>query len=327
MPTEENVLAADQQIDKTIPIPLQARAYFCIIEDNSNKIYITSDNYIAFCASDDRCMVHMAVDSSRREGLQDEVRHCFNMNENGTVVEYWLHADLIPFAFPSDADSGVLSDGEDEAVDSDQEDSIVGNDDDEEDDEENDSVDGDMIEEEWEIVDSNSDNGDSWLDDPRVFAKYRKNDMDDEVAHTDNDREESEASSSDYDTDSSDYTDSGIETSSEKQNITVSPIQQPDGIDCKINSPCIVDVQEEIENVTVTSDTPLETDGTKSLLEQLDSNVDTKVANITFEALDDLTSDIKTENCNIILTEEDKNFSFNEQCNIYFCILDLYIYD
>lgn len=212
-------LNTDYKDSKSVPIPLQDRGYACLIQDDDINIYLTSDNYLAYCAIEDKCMVHIALESSNRDGVGNEVRHCFNVNQNGSTVEYWLHADLIPFHVSSNAEFGVCSDDDVDSgkSDSGQEDDIDNNDNCEDNNK-------NIVEGEWEIIDSVSDeNVDTWLDDPCILNKYGGNNLDDvDQTVADINQEGSVSSSSDYDTDTSDFSDSYFETSSrEKQNISL----------------------------------------------------------------------------------------------------------
>ncbi|XP_050439701.1 uncharacterized protein LOC126845156 isoform X2 [Adelges cooleyi] len=182
--------------DNEISIPLRPRAYSAVVEDGSNVLYITSDNYIAYCAVEDKCMVHIAVEVSKHDGVKDEVRHCFNVNENGTVDEYWLHADLIQFNASSDGESGVFSsDDEEKSLDSECDQEIDEN---------------ELVGVEWEIVDGDSDSGEEWLNDPNVLSRYGGDDVDQNII------ENSYVSSSDYDTEDSDLSEENCDT----ENIT-----------------------------------------------------------------------------------------------------------
>ncbi|XP_050526241.1 uncharacterized protein PF3D7_1120600-like isoform X2 [Daktulosphaira vitifoliae] len=171
--------------DLQTPIPLRPRAYSAIAEDNSNVLYITSDNYIAYCAIEDKCMVHIAVDTSKHKSVEVSVRHCFNINENGTIDEYWLHADLIPFHTSSDCESGVYSDDDDKSLDSETGQSDI--------------VENDLDGVEWEIVDGDSDSSEDWLNNPGLLDQYG------EIVEVEqNVNKFDSTSSSEYDSDSSD---------------------------------------------------------------------------------------------------------------------------
>lgn len=231
--SEEELSDTDKTIDKSIPIPLQQRGYICLTEDSNLNLYLTSDNYVAYCAIEDKCMVHIAIDFTNRDGIEDNVRHCFNINQNGTTIEYWLHADLIPFYAPSDAESGVFSDDEMDSLESDsgQEEHVTANDNSEVDDNEDDDDDGDensdMVIGEWEMVDSDSEsNVDSWLDNPSIIDKYVENSIT-VVSQTlsDLNQEEYLSNSSDYDSDINENSDSNVETySNKKTNITTNQL-------------------------------------------------------------------------------------------------------
>lgn len=197
---------SDQENNENIPVPLRARSYWCIIEDNNNKLYVTSDNYMAYCAVEDKCMVHLAIESSRQDNIDCEVRHCFNVYQNGIVNEYWLHADLIPFYVPSDIESGVFSDEDESSGESDSGLKDI----------EDDSK---QIDGEWEIIDSDSDDSSNdWLNEPNVINKYGENDDDVEQSVI---SQEFVSSSSEYDTDdSNDLFECNDLHSTEEQNIS-----------------------------------------------------------------------------------------------------------
>lgn len=202
---------SDNNEDKT-PIPARERAYSCLIEDHNIRIYLTNDNYIAYCAIEDKCMVHIAVHTSYCMGMSDEVRHCFNINQNGTTIEYWLHANLIPFSLPSDAKSKVFSDEEEATVgtDSCQTNNAV-----------NDNGSNDkIIQNNWEIVKSDDD---CWLNNSRIINKYGyTGGVDQKITDA------MMSSSSDLDSYESDSSDSFINTCSiVNQNIAASPISEP----------------------------------------------------------------------------------------------------
>lgn len=334
----------DEAENKIILIPLQDRAYEHILEDDNNILYMTNDNYIAYCAIEDKCMVHIALDPVNRDGIEDKVRHCFNIYQNGPVIEYWLNADLIPFNSPSDSESGVFSD--DEAY------SETSNSDDDEDDggigsmdnNNEDDVNDDIIEGEWELMDSDGEDKDGWLNNPHVFEKYR--DVIDGVGQTMTEISEDESNSSEYDTDASDYFDSNLETSpSEKQNVTVNPFQMSfaENEDNKNNFQNIVDVNtpidvvEQTENISENLDLSTEVVDNVTLSEQLVLNAETEQVNDMLEeeteeeeVTKDMTSKINTGfNDNVSMEfEEKENNKAKEQgnknyLNFYICFVIL----
>lgn len=322
--------------NKIVLIPLQDRAYAHILEDHNNILYMTNDNYIAFCAIEDKCMVHIALDPVNRDGIEDQVRHCFNIYQNGSVIEYWLNADLIPFNSSSDSESGVFSDDEaySEISNSDEEDEGSGVDNNNEDDA-NDNI----IEGEWELMDSDSEDKDGWLSDPQIFEKYGE--VIDGVGQTmtEVDQEESN-SSSEYDTDASDYFDSSNENSpSKKQNVTVNPFQMSfaENEDNKNNFQNIVDVNTPIdvvkqtENISENLDLSIEVVDNVTLSEQLVLNAETEQVNDTLEEVNkDIASKINTEFNDNVSTEfeEKENNNGKEQgnnnyLNFYSCFVVL----
>jgi len=170
---------------------------------------------MAYCATEDRCMVHISVNACSRDGVGNDVRHCFNVNLNGSINEYWLHADLIPFHAPSDAESGVFSDDEMDSLDSDS-----GHEEDADND--NNENDDNIIESEWEIVDNIHDNVNSWLDEPYILKKYNiENDVSSHI-----NQENYVTSSSECDTDGSEFSDSYVEMFNHKQNINENHFQK-----------------------------------------------------------------------------------------------------
>lgn len=302
--------------DPKIPIPLRQRAYVCVVEDDNTNVYLTNDNYIAYCAVEDKCMVHIALETCSRDGIQDQVRHCFNINHNGTVVEYWLHADLIPFCNPSEAESGIFSDDEDDSTGSvsGQEDKI-----DENDTGEDDDSDDDIIKGEWEIVESDSDDIDNWLNDPCLLKKYAgENNINIdgvEQTVTDVSREEYTLNSPEYDSENSGFSDSDIKTklsSSEKQNFIQSPIQKfskvsrnetqdfdvATSLDLTTSVNCTMPadvITKQIDVNVINSDLLVKTeDDLMSQNEVL--SVESINSDDSLETCKDLTSDIKTEN-------------------------------
>lgn len=283
--------------DETIPIPLRDRAYARLIQDDNTNVFITSDNYLAYCAIEDKCLVHIAVNSSDRDGIEDKVRHCFNINQNGTVNEYWLHADLIPFHIASNNNSelGVLSDEEEASVGSDsgQDDVHNGDDDDY------------VIEGEWEMIDSDNDNfGNSWLNDTYIINKYGKNTIGSvEQNVSDINQEDNGSSSSEYDSDISDISTAYIENHSvKKENISVNPPVQEMSI-TKDNDNVLknavgvtmfVDVAQKIEN----SDISVKTDENLLMLpDKVVSNSEKEIVNEKLETTHEIsTPEISSEN-------------------------------
>uniref|UniRef100_A0A2S2Q4Z2 Uncharacterized protein n=1 Tax=Sipha flava TaxID=143950 RepID=A0A2S2Q4Z2_9HEMI len=272
-------LNTDCKDSKTVAIPLQDRGYACLVQEDDINVYLTSDNYLAYCAIEDKCMVHIALESSSLDGVGNEVRHCFNVNQNGSTVEYWLHADLIPFHVSSDV-SGVFSDGDDDVdsskSDSGQENGFIDNNDDCED---NNKY---TVEGEWEIINSVSDeNVDTWLDDPCILNKYGGNNLDD-VDQTVADINQEGSSSSDYDTDTSDFSDSYFETSSkEKQNITLNLYQKSSENNDKNELLNIADVEIPVDitkqpQSSIKSSDFIEIDKSAALSINLDSNIEIK---------------------------------------------------
>lgn len=214
-PTQENSDFNNKEDNNHIPIPERVRAYSCLIKDHNTNVYLTSDNYVAYCAIEDKCMVHIAVNSSNLDGINDEVRHCFNINLNGGTIEYWLHANLIPFSISSDAESGVFSDDEEAATtasDSCQHDNA---------DNDNESND-DIIEGEWEMVESSDD--DCWPNNSHIRNKYGYTNSVEQTV-TEIIPEAIVSSTSEQDSYESDFSDSYVETCSiENQNIAASTI-------------------------------------------------------------------------------------------------------
>lgn len=301
----EEKLDTDQD-DKTIPIPLRDRAYVRLIQDDNTNVFLTSDNYLAYCAIEDKCMVHISVNSSNRDGIGDKVRHCFNINQNGTVNEYWLHADLIPFHVASNAELGVFSDEEEGSVGSDsgQDDVLNGNDDDY------------VIEGEWEMVDSDGENfGNSWLNDTYIINKYGKNNIGSvEQTVSDINQEDNGSSSSEYDSDVSDISTTSIENRSvKKENISINPVQEIPKIkdDDNIIQDAVgetksVDIPQKIENsvLCVKTDENLTSDKMVSNSEKENINEKLKTTN------EKSTSEISSENNDNMptkLNEKDDN--------------------
>jgi len=292
--SQEKLSETDQKSDDIMPIPLQTRAYVCILEDDNTNLYLTSDNYMAYCAVEDRCMVHISVNASSRDGVGNDVRHCFNVNLNGSINEYWLHADLIPFHVPSDAESGVFSDDEIDSLDSDSvHEEDVDNDNNENDDH--------IIESEWEIVDNIHDNVNSWLDEPYILKKYY-------IKHDDShiNEEHHVTSSSECDTDGSEFSDSYVETLNDKQNINENHLQK--SLETKddehkyqhvINVETPTNVSENTEN----SDLLVETEECIKSSKQLVSDVEIKNKPDTLE-INENNSTLKIDSKNNDVTED-----------------------
>lgn len=282
LPSQED-LDTDLEHDKTIPIPLRERAYSRIIQDNNTCVYITSDNYIAYCAIEDRCMVHVAIDPCNYDGIEEKVRHCFNINENGSIAEYWLHADLIPFNAPSDSESGVFSDEDDSVVsDSSQDDNIdndIDDDNDDGDDNDSNNDDYDLIDADYEIVDTSSENDDNWMKDPQVLNKYGG------VEQVVINQEGNVSSSSEYDSDKSDSEseDCYVTTfSNENQNINDSQMWFKTE-DKESKSQYILGVNQ-TENATTSSNLHVE----NSNVDQLVLDIKSKIANRSIEIQDSI---------------------------------------
>jgi len=284
--SQEKLSETDKKSDDIVSIPLQTRAYVCILEDNNTNLYLTSDNYMAYVAVEDRCMVHISVNTCSRDGVGNDVRHCFNISLNGSINEYWLHADLIPFLVPSDAESGVFSDDEIDSLDSDSgHEEDVDNDMNENDDH--------IIECEWEMVDNTHDNVNSWLDEPYILKKYN-------IEHDDShiNQEHYVTSSSECDSDGSEFSDSYVEMFNDKQNINENHFQK--SLETKddkhtyqnvINVVMPTNVSENTEN----SDLLVETDECIKSSEQL--VLDVEIKNDTLEVNENnLTSKINSAN-------------------------------
>lgn len=284
--SQEKLPETDKKSDDIVSIPLQTRAYVCILEDNNTNLYLTSDNYMAYVAVEDRCMVHISVNTCSRDGVGNDVRHCFNISLNGSINEYWLHADLIPFLVPSDAESGVFSDDEIDSLDSDSgHEEDVDNDMNENDDH--------IIECEWEMVDNTHDNVNSWLDEPYILKKYN-------IEHDDShiNQEHYVTSSSECDSDGSEFSDSYVEMFNDKQNINENHFQK--SLETKddkhtyqnvINVVMPTNVSENTEN----SDLLVETDECIKSSEQL--VLDVEIKNDTLEVNENnLTSKINSAN-------------------------------
>lgn len=279
-------------------LPLQDRAYEFILEDENTLLYMTNDNYVAYCAIEDKCMVHISLDSVYRDGIKDKVRHCFNINQNGTILEYWLNADLIPFYGLSDIE--VYSDDEicSEKCNSVGEDDLDNNND----------VNDNIIEGDWILVDSDGEDKDGWLKDPYILEKYGG--LSDGIGQTIAEANQDYSNSSEYDTDTSDSNyDSKIETSeSKKQNVTVNPFQMSivkteyneNNIQniCDVNT--TIDNVKQTENIFENLDIKVETNDNVTLSDQLVLNPETEHVNDTLEVNEDLTSKVISEN---VLTE------------------------
>jgi len=271
--SQEKFLETDKKSDDIISIPLQTRAYVCILEDNNTNLYLTSDNYMAYCAIEDRCMVHISVNTCNRDGVGNDVRHCFNVSISGSINEYWLHADLIPFNVPSDAESGVFSDDEIDSLDSDSGHEDVDND-------SNENDDHNIIESEWEIVDNIHDDVNSWLDEPYILKKYNT-----ERDVNDINQEHCVTSSSECDTDESEFSDSYVEMLTDKQYINENHFQKsPETKDDKHNYQNIIDRvapsdSENTENSAISSDSLVENEECIKSTEK--SVLDVKIKNET----------------------------------------------
>ncbi|VVC36636.1 Hypothetical protein CINCED_3A022541 [Cinara cedri] len=302
-PIQEN---SDSNNIDDIPIPSRERAYSSLIQDDNTTIYLTNDNYLAYCAIDDKCMVHIAVHTSNINGIDDEVRHCFNVYQNGRTVEYWLHADLIPFVVPpSDGELGVFTNAEEATVESDS--SQEDNDDDD--------VNDDIIEGEWNLVEAKNDywlNIQEMYENARVFKKYGYGNRVDQAVIP----EENLSNSSDDDSYESDCSDSDVQTCSiENKNIGESTILESLIVkDSQNMSNIAVDINtagnEQIKNVTPCTvvSTKTEHDENVTSTDQLMLNKNTNTnENIEEE---DLNLKIKTEYSENIL-----NQSINEEDN------------
>jgi len=299
---QENLSDTDQKSDSIMSIPLQNRAYVCILEDDNTNLYLTSDNYMAYCAVEDRCMVHISVNACSRDGVGNDVRHCFNVSLDGSINEYWLHADLIPFHVPSDAESGVFSD--------DEMDSLESNSGDEEDvneDIENNVNDDHIIESEWEIVDNIHENVNNWLDEPYILKKYN---IEHDVSHIN--QEHYVTSSSECDTDGSEFSDSYVEMFNDAQNINENHFQNSlETKDDKNKYQNVVDVVMPInvsENAATNSDILVETEECIQSSEQLVLDVKIKKEIDTSEVTNEnnLTSKISTEYNDVLVKSEEK---------------------
>jgi len=310
--SQEKLSETDKKSDDIISIPVQGRAYVCILEDDNTNLYLTSDNYMAYCAVEDRCMVHISVNTCSRDGVGNDVRHCFNINLNGSINEYWLHADLIPFHVPSDAESGVFSDDEMDSLDSDSgHEEDVDNDNNENEDH--------IIESEWEIVDDIHDNVNSWLDEPYILKKYK-------IKHDDNHiNQDHVTSSSECDTDGSEFSDSYVEIFNDKQNINENHFQK--SLETKddkhiyqnvINVVTPSNVSENTEN----SDLLVETDECIKSSEQLvldveikndtlevnENNITSKINSENNDALGDLVEKVNNDNASVMSEEKENNY-------------------
>lgn len=298
--SQENVDSESE--NKTALIPLQERAYVHILEDDNTILYMTNDNYIAYCAIEDKCMVHVALDAINREGIDDKVRHCFNIYQSGTVIEYWLNADLIPFQGSSDSESGVFSDDEmcsDRSNSDKEEDDNLDNNNDEDDN----NVDDNIIEGKWELVDSDDEDKDGWLKNPYLLKKYG-NSLDGIVHNLEHTIHESD--SSEYDTDTNDCSDSNVVTDpSEKQNVIVNPfqlslIETEDNTNniqnVDVNTP--IDAVEQTENISENLDLNVETNDSVTLPDQSLLNVETEQyvdENFTSEINTEINDNVSTE--------------------------------
>lgn len=291
-------LDTDLECDKIISIPLRARGYSRLIEDNNTCVYITSDNYIAYCAIEDKCMVHVAVDPCNYDGIEEKVRHCFNLNENGTIAEYWLHADLIPFNTPKDSELGVFSNEDDSVVSDSSQDDIDNDVDDNGDKADNDSNndDYDLINKDYEIVDSSSENDRSWMEDPRVINKYGG--VEQIVMNQEGNM--SNSPEYDYDYSESESEDYNVTTfSNEKNNVSVNNSQilfKPE--DKENKSQYIID-DNQTENTTSKCDLHIENNN----FDQLVLVTESKVAN----------SELLNETQNSILKSQHEKTKFDNK--------------
>jgi len=294
----------DKKSDDLISIPLQTRAYVCILEDNNTNLYLTSDNYMAYCAVEDRCMVHISVNTCSRDGVGNDVRHCFNVSINGSINEYWLHADLIPFHVPSDAESGVFSDDEIDSVDSDS-----GHEEDV-DNENNENDDLNIIDSEWEIVDNIHDNVNSWLDEPYILKKFN---TERDVNHIN--QEHCVTSSSECDTDESEFSDSYVEMLTDKQNVNENHFQKsPKTKDDKHKYQNMIDRVAPIndsgntENSAKSSDSLVETEECINSSEKsvLDAEIKNETDKMEVFTENNLTSKINPENNDVLGDLEEK---------------------
>jgi len=305
---QEKLSDLDKEVDFkiiTIPIPLRDRAYACLIEDDNCKIYLTNDNYIAYCAVEDKCMVHIAVKTSSRDGIEDEVRHCFNINYNGSYAEYWLHANLIPFYNPSE--SGVLSDDEEFSIglDSGHEDNVEEVDDDND----NENYTNNDVVGEWELVDNINEDKDKWLNNSTVIEKYGDSNIE-RMAQTvvDINQEEYASNSSESDTDENDFSEFHSKTYlSQKKNVLVSPFQ---------SSLDITDNKNKIQNILTTSNKIINLPDRSKIL-----NTESLITdNTSAEVIDGLISEIKSENNDetLIKFEEKQNINkLGKSSNLY----------
>ncbi|CAH1726400.1 unnamed protein product [Aphis gossypii] len=297
--TLEKLSETDNNSDDTIAIPLRTRAYVCILEDDNTNLYLTSDNYMAYCAVEDKCMVHISVNPSSRDGVGDDVRHCFNINLSGTIYEYWLHADLIPFNVPSDAESGVFSDDEMDSLESDS-----GHEEDV-----NNENNNDIIESEWEIVDNINDDVNSWLDEPFILKKYT-------MENVNIDEEHCVTSSSECDSDGSELSDSYVEMSNDKQHINENNSQtsleiKDDKHQNLIDEVMPIDVSDKTENSATNSDLLVETESSEQLVTDAETNEKIDTLKVVNE--NNLTSKISTENnSDISIKLEEKEINRNK---------------
>jgi len=318
--SQEKLSETDQKSDDIMSIPLQTRAYVCILEDDNTNLYLTSDNYMAYCAVEDRCMVHISVNACSRDGVANDVRHCFNVNLNGSIIEYWLHADLIPFHVPSDAESGVFSDDEMDSLDSDS-----GHEEDVDND--NNVNDDNIIESEWEIVDNIHDNVNSWLDEPYILKKYN-NKLDDSHIN----QEHYVTSSSECDTDGSEFSDSYVEMFNDKQNINENHFQKSlETKDDKHKCQNVVDVVKltNVSENTENSDLLVETEECIKSSEQVldveiknefdilkvnENNLTSKINSENNDNKEDLVKKVNNDHASVI-SEETENKNGNESGN------------
>lgn len=312
--SQEKMSEADKKSDGIMSMPSPNRAYARILEDDNTILYLTDDNYMAYCAVEDGCMVHISVNVCSRDGVENDVRHCFNINLNGSINEYWLHADLIPFHVPSDAESGVFSDDEMDSLDSDSvHEEDVDNDNNEDDDH--------IIENEWEIIDNIHDNVNSWLDEPYILKKYN-------IKHDNSHINEDHCvtSSSDCDTDGSEFSDSCGEIFNDKQNINKNHLQK--SLETKndnhkyqnvINVETPINVSEYSENSDLLVETEeciksseqlvldVEIKNELDMLEVNENNLTLKIDSKNNDVLKDLVEKVNNDSASVVSEEKENN--------------------
>jgi len=282
---------------------------------------------MAYCAVEDKCMVHISVNTCSRDGIGNDVRHCFNVSISGSINEYWLHADLIPFHVPSDAESGVFSDDETDSLDSDSghEENV--------DKDNNENNEHNLIESEWELVDNVHDNVNSWLDEPYILKKYNTERV---VNHIN--QEHYVTSSSECDTDESEFSDSYVEMFNDKQNVNENHFQEsPETKDDNHKYQNMIDivtpinVSENSENSAKNSDSLVETEefiksSEKSVLDVeiknetdtmevfTENNLTLKINSENNDLLDDLEEKVNIDKISV-KSEEKENDNGNESGN------------